>query len=144
MTERVGREAGHPTSLPTASDPFGFGFMRDFIHFYKFPPPPEVVVDERLGLEIDDEFEVSGQRFRVVGKTASRAFVLDEPLIFMDMGLAQGTFLADTPFVNTALIKVADGYDRVQLANHIMERTPFPVDVHTADQLVDIYYGRSR
>ena len=72
-------------------------------------PPPEVIVDERTGLEIGQSIELSGKSLRVVGKTRGRVFVLDEPLIFMDIRTAQNTILDNIIYVNTVLVKAAEG-----------------------------------
>ena len=56
-------------------------------------PPKEVIADEWTGLEIGQTLTLSGKELRVVGKTKGRVFVLDEPLLFMDIRTAQDTFL---------------------------------------------------
>ena len=101
-------------------------------------PPPEVVADEWLGLEIGETLELSGKELRVVGKTRNRVFVLDEPMIFMDIRTAQSTILSNVIYVNTVLAKVAEGYSAVQLSNDIKQHSPVAVDVHTGDQIVKI------
>ncbi len=101
-------------------------------------PPAEVIADEWTGLEIGQTMELSGKEIRVVGTTKGRIFVLDEPLLFMDIRTAQDTFLGNILYVNTVLVKVADGYSESQLANDIKERIPIAVDVHTGEQIIDI------
>lgn len=101
-------------------------------------PADEVIVDEWTGLEIGQNITLSGTDLRVVGKTKDRVFVLDEPLLFMDVRTAQNTFLSNVLYVNTILVKVAEGYSESQLANDIKETTRIPVDVHTGEQIVDI------
>jgi ABC-type antimicrobial peptide transport system permease subunit len=101
-------------------------------------PPAEVIVDERTGLEIGQTIELSGKPLRVVGKTKGRVFVLDEPLMFMDIRTAQGTILDNIIYVNTVLVKAAEGYSEWQLANEIKESSPIRVDAHTGDQIVKI------
>ena len=100
-------------------------------------PPPEVVADERIGLEIGQNMEISGKLLKVVGKTKGRVFVLDEPFLFMDIRTAQDTILDNIIYVNTVLVKVAEGYSASQLANEIKD-SPIAVDAHTGDQIVDI------
>ena len=101
-------------------------------------PPEEVIADEWTGLEIGQTMELSGKELRVVGKTRDRVFVLDEPLLFMDIRTAQNTFLGNVLYVNTVLIRVAEGYSESQLANDIKARSPIAVDVHTGEQIVEI------
>jgi len=99
-------------------------------------PPPEVIVDEMTGLEIGQTVELSGKPLKVVGKTKGRLFVFDTPLLFMDIRTAQSTFLKNVIYVNTMLVKAAEGYSEVQLANDIKGR--ILADVHTGDQIVKI------
>jgi len=101
-------------------------------------PPPEVIVDEWTGLEIGQTMKLSGKELRVVGKTRDRVFVLDEPLLFMDIRTAQNTFLGNVLYVNTVLVKVAEGYSESQLANEIKAVSPIAVDVHTGEQIIGI------
>ena len=101
-------------------------------------PPPEVIVDEWTGLEIGETIELSGTELRVVGKTRGRLFVFDTPLLFMDTRTAQATILGDSGvvYVNTVLVKAAEGYDESQLANDIKERVV--ADAHTGEQIIKI------
>jgi len=103
-------------------------------------PPLEVIVDEWTGLEIGQNIELSGKLLKVVGKTKGRLFVFDTPLLFMDIRSAQATILGDSAviYVNTMLVKAAEGYSESQLANDIKERSPVLVDAHTGDQIVKI------
>lgn len=99
-------------------------------------PPPEVIVDERLGLEIGQSVELSGKPLRVVGKTKGSLFVFDTPLLFMDIRTAQNTFLKNVIYINTMLVKAKEGYSEAQLANDIKSR--LAVDAHTGSQIVKI------
>jgi len=99
-------------------------------------PPAEVIADEWTGLEIGQTMELSGKELRVVGKTRDRVFVLDEPLLFMDIRTAQDTFLNNVLYVNTILVKVAEGYNASKLAEDI--KTRYAVDVHTGEQIINI------
>jgi hypothetical protein len=101
-------------------------------------PPAEVIVDEWTGLEIGQTIELSGRELKVVGKTRDRVFVLDEPLLFMDVRTAQDTFLRNSLYVNTVLVKVAEGYSERQLAEKIKDIRSFALDVHTGDEIVEI------
>ncbi len=70
------------------------------------PAPYEVVVDEKMGLEIGQQITLADEKVRVVGKTKSLMFVLDTPLLFMDIRLAQKLLLGNTPHVNMMLARV--------------------------------------
>lgn len=65
----------------------------------------EVVVDEKMGLEIGEIINISKEQVRVVGKAKSLMFVLDTPLLFMDVRTAQRVFLENTPHVNMMVAK---------------------------------------
>ena len=101
-------------------------------------PPLEVIVDEWTGLEIGEKIELSGKELKVVGKTKGRLFVFDTPLLFMDTRTAQATILGDSGvvYVNTVLVKAAEGYDESQLVNDIKERVV--ADAHTGEQIIKI------
>lgn len=101
-------------------------------------PPHEVIVDEKTGLEIGQNIELSGKPLKVVGKTKNRLFVFDTPLLFMDIRTAQYTVLDNIIYVNTVLVKAAEGYSEAQLANDIKELSPVSVDAHTGNQIVKI------
>ena len=47
-------------------------------------PPMEVVIDEKMNLEIGERLSIGGSELKVVGKTKSLMFVLDTQLLFMD------------------------------------------------------------
>ena len=101
-------------------------------------PPPEVVVDEWTGLQEGQSIDLAGRTLRVVGKTRGRVFVLDEPLLFMDIRTAQDAFLMGSLYVNTVLLKVAEGYSELQVAENIRALRRFALDIHTGDQIVQI------
>ncbi|MCY4401412.1 MAG: ABC transporter permease [Candidatus Poribacteria bacterium] len=67
--------------------------------------PYEVIVDEKMGLEIGEKITISKDEVRVVGKTKSLMFVLDTPLLFMDIRAAQRVLLENTPYVNMMVAK---------------------------------------
>ena len=69
------------------------------------PVPYEVIVDEKMGLEVGELISVSKEKVRVVGKAKSLMFVLDTPLLFMDVRAAQKVFLENTPYVNMMIAK---------------------------------------
>lgn len=62
--------------------------------------PYEVVVDEKMGLEIGEIINISKEQVRIVGKAKSLMFVLDTPLLFMDLRSAQRVVLENTPHIN--------------------------------------------
>ena len=70
------------------------------------PVPYEVVVDEKMGLEIGQQITLGNEKVRVVGKAKSLMFVLDTPLLFMDVRIAQKLLLGNTPHVNMMIAKV--------------------------------------
>lgn len=67
--------------------------------------PYEVVVDEKMGLEIGEIISISNEQVRVVGKAKSLMFVLDTPLLFMDVRAAQRVILENTPHINMMIAK---------------------------------------
>lgn len=69
------------------------------------PIPLEAIVDEKMGLEIGEQITIGTDSVRVVGKTKSLMFVLDTPLIFMDVRVAQKVLLANYPRVNMMIAK---------------------------------------
>ena len=98
-------------------------------------------MDEWLGLEEGESIELAGESLTVVGKTKGKLFVFDTPLLFMDVRTAQNTVLDNIIYVNTILVKVAEGYSEAQLANDIKDakdRAGISIDVHTGKQIVDI------
>lgn len=76
----------------------------------------EVVVDEKMGLEIGEIINISKEQVRVVGKAKSLMFVLDTPLLFMDVRTAQRVFLENTPHVNMMVAK-STGADPSEVAS---------------------------
>ena len=69
------------------------------------PVPYEVVVDEKMDLEIGEQITLGNEKVRVVGKAKSLMFVLDTPLLFMDVRIAQKLLLGNTPHVNMMIAK---------------------------------------
>lgn len=97
--------------------------------------PLEVVIDERMPLEIGEQITIGGENLKVVGKAKSLMFVLDTPLIFMDVRIAQKVLLGDYPRVNMVIAKSADGLSPEEAAKQLEERTR--VDVRTLKQTLD-------
>ncbi len=73
------------------------------------PVPYEVVIDEKMGLEIGEQITLGNEKVRVVGKAKSLMFVLDTPLLFMDVRIAQKLLLGNTPHVNMMIAKATPG-----------------------------------
>ncbi|MBT5710849.1 ABC transporter permease, partial [Candidatus Poribacteria bacterium] len=101
----------------------------------------ECVVDDSMGLEVGESVEVGGQELKVVGIIRDMMFVFDTPMIFMDVRTAQKTVLEDVIYVNTFLVKVAEGQDPLAVAE--MYNDPqrgirrFAVDTHTSEDTID-------
>ncbi len=80
------------------------------------PVPYEVVIDEKMGLEIGQQITLGNEKVRVVGKAESRMFVLDTPLLFMDVRIAQKILFGNTPHVNMMIAKAGANQQPVQVA----------------------------
>ncbi len=80
--------------------------------------PYEVVVDEKMGLEIGEIITISKQQVRVVGKAKSLMFVLDTPLLFMDVRTAQRVILENTPYINMMIAKTRQKQLQEQIGTH--------------------------
>lgn len=78
--------------------------------------PFEVVVDEKMGLEIGEQISIGNEKLRVVGKAKSLMFVLDTPLLFMDVRIAQRVLLGNYPHVNMMIAKTTENQPASQLA----------------------------
>lgn len=85
------------------------------------PVPYEVVVDEKMGLEIGEQITLGDEKVRVVGKTESLMFVLDTPLLFMDVRIAQKLLLGNTPHVNMMVAKVNENFPVPEVATQYDE-----------------------
>ncbi len=77
--------------------------------------PFEVVVDEKMGLEIGEQISIGNEKVRVVGKAKSLMFVLDTPLLFMDVRIAQKVLLGNYPHVNMMVAKVGEHQELAQV-----------------------------
>ena len=80
------------------------------------PVPYEVVIDEKMGLEIGEQITLGNEKVKVVGKAESRMFVLDTPLLFMDVRIAQKILFGNTPHVNMMIAKTGVNQQPVQVA----------------------------
>ncbi len=83
--------------------------------------PYEVIVDEKMGLEIGQKINISKEEVRVVGKTKSLMFVLDTPLLFMDIRAAQRVLLENTPYVNMMVAKTDVNHNPEEVAANLDE-----------------------
>ena len=81
--------------------------------------PYEVIVDEKMGLEIGEKITISKDEVRVVGKAKSLMFVLDTPLLFMDIRAAQRVLLENTPYVNMMVAKTDSKYTPDEVAANL-------------------------
>ena len=80
------------------------------------PVPYEVVVDEKMELEIGQQIGLGNEKVRVVGKAKSLMFVLDTPLLFMDVRIAQKLLLGNTPHVNMMIAKANKNLSSTEVA----------------------------
>ena len=80
------------------------------------PIPLEVIVDEKMGLEIGEQITIGTNTVKVVGKTSSLMFVLDTPLIFMDVRVAQKVLLGNYPRVNMMIAKANENMEPEKVA----------------------------
>ena len=102
-------------------------------------PPPEVVIDEKMNLEIGERLSIGGNELKVVGKTKSLMFVLDTPLLFMDLRTAQNVLLDNILYVNMIISKAVQGRpsDRVAAALDQSDAESKMIEVHTLQQTID-------
>jgi putative ABC transport system permease protein len=97
-------------------------------------PVAEVIIDEKMGLEIGEKISIGGKELKVVGKAKSLMFVLDTPLLFMDIRTAQDVLLGNYPHVNMMIARTAEGYNAEQVAKDLdMLET---IEVRTLKQTV--------
>ncbi len=100
----------------------------------------ECVVDDSMGLEVGETVEVGGHELKVVGIIEDMEFVFDTPMIFMDVRTAQKAVLEDVIYVNTFLVKAAEGQEPSDVAD--MYNDPqrgirrFAVDTHTSAETI--------
>lgn len=81
--------------------------------------PLEVIVDEKMGLEIGEQITIGTDTVRVVGKAKSLMFVLDTPLIFMDVRVAQKVLLGNYPRVNMMIAKANKNLEAEKVAAYL-------------------------
>ena len=100
-------------------------------------PLAEVVVDEKMGLTIGERIMIGGKELKVVGKTKSLMFVLDTPLLFMDIRTAQDVLLDNYLHVNMMIAKSKGNHNVSEIATDLNQQGS--IEVRTLDQtLADI------
>ena len=99
-------------------------------------PPREVVVDEKMNLEIGERILIGNKELKVVGKAKSLMFVLDTPLLFMDLRTAQEVLLKNSLHVNMMIAQAADGYTPEKAAKELenFDEQLKTIDVRTLKQ----------
>ena len=98
-------------------------------------PLAEVVVDEKMGLTIGERITIGGKELKVVGKTKSLMFVLDTPLLFMDIRTAQDVLLDNYLHVNMMIAKSKGNHNVSEIATDLNQRGS--IEVRTLDQTLD-------
>ena len=98
-------------------------------------PLAEVVVDEKMGLTIGERIMIGGKELKVVGKTKSLMFVLDTPLLFMDIRTAQDVLLDNYLHVNMMIAKSKGNHNVSEIATDLNQRGS--IEVRTLDQTLD-------
>jgi putative ABC transport system permease protein len=99
-------------------------------------PPREVVVDEKMNLEIGERILIGNKDLKVVGKAKSLMFVLDTPLLFMDLRTAQEVLLKNSLHVNMMIAQAAEGYTPEKAAKELenFDEQLKTIDVRTLKQ----------
>ncbi len=105
------------------------------------PVPYEVVIDEKMGLEIGEQITLGNEKVKVVGKAESRMFVLDTPLLFMDVRIAQKILFGNTPHVNMMIAKTGVNQQPVQVATGLdsLETIEARTLKQTLDDIITYY-----
>ena len=98
-------------------------------------PTPEVVIDEKMNLEIGERISIGGKDLKVVGKVKSLMFVLDTPLLFMDIRTAQDVLLGNYLHVNMMIAKTAEGHTAEEVAQKLDEQGS--IEARTLKQTLD-------
>lgn len=102
-------------------------------------PAPEVVIDEKMNLEIGERLSIGGNELKVVGKTKSLMFVLDTPLLFMDIRTAQNVLLDNFLYVNMIISQSAQGRPANIVAAGLNQADTESkmIEVHTLQQTIN-------
>ena len=99
-------------------------------------PSAEVIIDEKMDLEIGEQITIGNNKLKVVGKAKSLMFVLDTPLLFMDIRTAQNVLLGNYLHVNMMIARAAQGHTPEQVAKDIdqLDQESKRIEVHTAKE----------
>ena len=118
---KLGQLGGPKKVVDEDGDEYGRMFTPSNFEDYRpeDPVPYEVVVDEKMGLEIGERINLGNEKVKVVGKAKSLMFVLDTPLLFMDVRIAQKLLLGNTPHVNMMIAKTDKNKHPVQIASDL-------------------------
>lgn len=102
-------------------------------------PSREVVIDEKMNLEIGERLSIGGSELKVVGKAKSLMFVLDTPLLFMDIRTAQNVMLDNILYVNMIISKAAVGRtsEEVVEALNRSDAESKMIEVYTLNQTIE-------
>ena len=101
-------------------------------------PPAEVVIDEKMRtpsggkIPIGGKIYIGGTELNVVGRTKSLMFVLDTPLLFMDLRTAQEVLLKNSLHVNMMIAKTESDYSAEALAERLDQNSM--IEARTLDQ----------
>merc|ERR1712000_244150 len=101
-------------------------------------PPAEVVTDEKMRtpsggkIPIGGKIYIGGTELNVVGRTKSLMFVLDTPLLFMDLRTAQEVLLKNSLHVNMMIAKTESDYSVEALAEELDQNGM--IEARTLDQ----------
>ncbi len=107
----------------------------------EYVPPHQVVVDEKMNLEIGERIVIGGKELKVVGKVKSLMFVLDTPLLFMDVRTAQDVLLGSYPRVNMMIAKTAKNLAAADVAKRLQDSLTIEARTlqQTIDDIIDYY-----
>ncbi|MDE0506828.1 MAG: FtsX-like permease family protein, partial [Candidatus Poribacteria bacterium] len=107
----------------------------------EYVPPLQVVVDEKMGLEIGERIDIGGNELKVVGKVRSLMFVLDTPLLFMEVRTAQHVLLGSYPRVNMMIAKTAESFSAPDVAKRLQDSGTIEARTlqQTIDDIIDYY-----
>lgn len=83
--------------------------------------------------DVGDYRELGGRRFRIIGRSAEAESFTTTPIVFMDFGNAQSLLDQLSGQTTYVLVKVAKGFDPVEVAARLRPMFPFN-DVHTRDE----------
>jgi putative ABC transport system permease protein len=101
-------------------------------------PPREVVIDEKMNLQIGERIYIGNKDLKVVGKVKSLMFVLDTPLLFMDIRTAQEVMLQNSLHVNMMIAKTAEEFTDEQISENLerLDAELKTIDVRTVREIL--------